>query len=77
MTPKFYNKDINAKIKAKFDLETHFWLVNVVTNIIHFKKDIFVITDTNAKKNLIYQSISKITEDIILIISPIITFIED
>lgn len=77
MTLRFYNRNISAKVKAKFGLESHSWQITVVTNITHYKKDVFVIASTNAGKNLTYQSIFKITEDIILVISPIITLIED
>ena len=77
LTPRFYDKDISAKIKAKFNLKTYFWQVSVVVNIIYYKKDIFVIADINVRKNLTYRSISKITRGIVLVISLTIALIED
>lgn len=77
LTLGFYSKDISAKIKAKFDLESYFWLINMITEITYYKKDVFVIADINIIKSLIYQLIPEITMSIILVISPNITFIEN
>ncbi len=77
MIPEFHNKDISAKIKAKFGLNPYSWQVNIIANIVHYKKDVFIIAGTNARKNLTYQSLFEVTEGIILVISPIIALIED
>lgn len=77
LTLRFYNKNISAKIKAKFDLEPHLWLINVVVNIIYYKKNVFGIASTNTGKNLSYKSISNIIRGIVLVISPIIVFMMD
>lgn len=57
---EFYDKDIITKIKAKFGLEPYLWQINVVTNINHHKKNVFIIADTNVGKSLTYQSIPEI-----------------
>lgn len=41
------------------------------------KRNIYAIVDINANKNLVYQSILVITRGSVLVILPIITFIED
>lgn len=77
LTLGFHNKDITAKIKAKFGLDPHPWQVSVVVDIAHYKKDVFVIAGTNAGKSLTYQSRLKVTGGIVLVISPTIAFIKD
>lgn len=74
LTPKFLNKDINVKIKARIGLEPYYWQISVIVNIIHYNKDVFIIIGTNAGT---YQSISKITEGIILVISLTIILIKN
>lgn len=49
----------------------------MVANLIHYKKNVFVIAGTNIGKNLTYQSIFDIIKDIILVIFLTITLIED
>lgn len=49
----------------------------MVANITHYKKDVFIIGNTNIKKSLTYQSIFKIIRGIILVISLIIALIKD
>lgn len=65
------------KIKAIFDLKTFPWQVSVVIDIAQYKKEIFVIAGTNARKNLTYQSIFKTTGSIILIIFLTIALIKN
>lgn len=77
LTPRFYDKVINAKIKAKFGLESHPWQVSIVANITHYKRDVFVISNTNTEKSLTYQSTPKVTGRIVLVISPIIALMKD
>lgn len=50
----FYNKNISAKIKAKFGLKSHSWQISMIANITYYKKDIFVIASINVGKNLTY-----------------------
>lgn len=77
LTPRFYDKNISTKIKAKFGLDLYFWQVNMVINIAHYKKDVFVIIETNAGKSQTYQSLFEVTKGIVLIICLIIAFIKD
>lgn len=49
----------------------------MVANIIHYKKDVFVITKTNIGRSLTYQSIPKVTRGIFWVISLTIAFMED
>lgn len=49
----------------------------MITNIIHYKKDVFVIVGTNAGKSLAYPSIFEVTGGIVLIISPTIALMKD
>lgn len=65
------------KIKAKFSIEPFSWQVSVVVDIAQHKKDVFIITSTNASKSLTYQSISEAIGSIILVISPLIALIKD
>lgn len=73
----FYDKDISTKIKAKFGSDVHLWQISVITNIAHYKKNIFVIAGTNARESLTYQFISKTTRSIILVISLTIILMKD
>lgn len=54
LTLRFYNKDINAKIKVKCDLDLHLWYINMIADIAYFKKDVFIIVKINAGKSLTY-----------------------
>ena len=72
---KFNN--IKVKIKDKFGFEPFFWQVSVVIDIAQYKKDVFVITGTNAGKSLTYQSIPEVTGGIGLVIFPTIALMED
>lgn len=65
------------KIKAKFGSAPFFWQASAIFDLTYQKKDVFVITGTNTRKNLAYQAILEVTEGIILVISPIIALIED
>ena len=76
-TPRFHDKDISAKLKARFGFKPYLWQVSVVTNITHDKKDVFVIASTNAGKSLAYQSIPEVTEGIVLVIFPTIALMKD
>ncbi len=77
LTPRFHDKNISTKIKAKFGLDLYPWQVSMVANITYYKKDVFVIIGTNARKSLIYQSLPEIIGCIVLAISPTIAFMED
>lgn len=50
----FYDKDISTNIKAKFGSDIHLWQISVITNIAYYKKNIFVIVETNARESLTY-----------------------
>ena len=74
-TPGF-NK-IQKSIKFKFLLNPKPWQVSVVADITKTKKDVVVIANISASKSLSYQSISIITREIVLIVSPTIILIKD
>lgn len=77
LTSRFYDKDINIKIKAKFGLNPYSGQVSVIANITHYKKDIFGIVRTNTRKKLTNQLLSEITGDNIFVISSTIAFMKD
>lgn len=73
----FIFHNFQDKIEAKFGFAPFLWQASAIFDLIYQKKDVFVITGTNARKSLAYQAILEVTEGIILIISPIIALIED
>lgn len=73
----FYNKDISIKIKAKFGSDIYLWQISVITNIAHYKKNIFVIAGTNTRESLTYQFFFKTNRSIILVISLTIILMKD
>ena len=60
-----------------FRLKARPWQISVLVDIVHKKRDIYTIANTNASKSLVYQAIPVVTGGLILVISPTITFIED
>ena len=58
LTLVFYN--IRKKIKIMFEFTFFLWQTNIIVDFIYNKREIFIIVNTNAKKNLTYYVISKI-----------------
>lgn len=68
---------ISQIITEYFRLNARLWQVSVLVNIMHKKKNVYVIASTNASKSLVYQAILIVTKVSILIILPAITLMED
>lgn len=52
-------------------------LVSMIANIAHYKKNVFVIAETNVRNNLTDQSILKVTRGIMLRICLTIALMKD
>lgn len=51
--------------------------MSAIVDITLHKKDVFVITRTNVEKSLTYQLIFKVSQGIVLVVSPTIAFMDD
>lgn len=53
------------------------WQVNVLIDITHNKRDVYVIASTNIGMSLVYQAIPIVTRGLVFVISSIIAPMED
>ena len=54
-------ESVHQVINTHFNLKARLWQVGAIMDITKRKRDVYAIADTNAGKNLIYQSISIVT----------------
>lgn len=68
---------IHHGIYVQFGLKARPWQVSVLIDICQKKRNVCALASTNAGKNLVYQAISVITGESVLVISPTIALMED
>ncbi len=64
-------------IHTYFKLNTKPWQVEAIIDITKYRKDVCAIVGINTDKSFVYQSILIITDEFVLVISPIITLIKE